>query len=319
MPTLALVSTCAPARRRCWHVDPPRLATAATLAPVNASMRNLFNRLGLAWRNRAAWVVMAGFAALATATAQPLGNAASWAQLSPAQKEVLAPLQPDWAQIEPPRQQKWLELANRYPKLPASEQQRIRTRMADWSRLSPADRGRARLQFQEAQGVPTEQRQAKWQEYQALSGEQKQALNQQAKPGPTKVGAKAAIGTPAAANTATAGAMALPASATAAVTPAGASGAAAAPSSGSSTAKRNLVQAQATPRPKAVSTTAVQAKPGATTSSINARTGPPAHHQPGLPKISATPGFVDPTTLLPQRGPQGAAVQAVAPTAPSQP
>jgi Protein of unknown function (DUF3106) len=231
---------------------------------------------------------------------------------------VLAPLQPDWAQIEPPRQQKWLELANRYPKLPASEQQRIRTRMADWSRLSPAERGRARLQFQEAQGVPTQQRQAKWQEYQALSGEQKQALNQQAKPGAPKAGPKAAAGAPAVANTSTAGAVPLPASVAATTTPQGANGAAA-PATGSSTAKRNLVQAQATQRPKAVSTTAVQAKPGATTTSINARTGPPAHHQPGLPKISATPGFVDPTTLLPQRGPQGAAVQAVAPTAPSQP
>jgi hypothetical protein len=28
-----------------------------------------------------------------------------------------------------------------------------------------------------------------------------------------------------------------------------------------------------------------------------------------MPKIAATPGFVDSTTLLPQRGPQGAAVE----------
>jgi hypothetical protein len=35
---------------------------------------------------------------------------------------------------------------------------------------------------------------------------------------------------------------------------------------------------------------------------------PPASIQHGLPKIAATPGFVDPATLLPRRGPQGAAV-----------
>jgi len=36
---------------------------------------------------------------------------------------------------------------------------------------------------------------------------------------------------------------------------------------------------------------------------------PPAHHQPGMPKIAATEGFVDRSTLLPQRGPQGAAMR----------
>jgi Protein of unknown function (DUF3106) len=251
--------------------------------------------------------------AVAQTMAQTLSPGAPWAQLSAAQKDVLAPLQPDWAQIEPQRQQKWLELANRYPKLPASEQQRIRTRMADWSRLLPAERARARLQFQEAQRVPTEQRQAKWQEYQSLSGEQKQALNQQAKPAATKAAAPKA---------ATAASTALQAGTEAAGGSTGAAGAAAGTAAGAqatSSAKRNLVQAQATPRPKSVTPTAVQAKPGATTTSINARTAPPAHHQPGMPKISATPGFVDPNTLLPQRGPQGAAVQAIAPTTPSQP
>jgi hypothetical protein len=45
---------------------------------------------------------------------------------------------------------------------------------------------------------------------------------------------------------------------------------------------------------------------GATTPSRLAQ--PPAHQQAGLPKIAATPGFVEPRTLLPQRGAQGAAV-----------
>jgi hypothetical protein len=31
-----------------------------------------------------------------------------------------------------------------------------------------------------------------------------------------------------------------------------------------------------------------------------------------MPKIAATPGFVDPATLLPKRGPQGAAAQRAA-------
>ena len=59
----------------------------------------------------------------------------------------------------------------------------------------------------------------------------------------------------------------------------------------------------------AVAPTVVQAKPGATTTTMSTRAAPPPHHQAGLPKIAATPGFVDPATLLPQRGPQGAAVR----------
>jgi hypothetical protein len=53
----------------------------------------------------------------------------------------------------------------------------------------------------------------------------------------------------------------------------------------------------------------VQAKPGVTTNPISVRPAPPLHQQPGLPKIAATPEFVDKRTLLPQRGPQGAATE----------
>jgi hypothetical protein len=47
---------------------------------------------------------------------------------------------------------------------------------------------------------------------------------------------------------------------------------------------------------------------GATTTPLSRQAQPPAHQQAGLPKIAATPGFVEPRTLLPQRGAQGAAV-----------
>jgi hypothetical protein len=53
----------------------------------------------------------------------------------------------------------------------------------------------------------------------------------------------------------------------------------------------------------------IQAAPGATTTLVTRRPTPPAHQQAGLPKIAATPEFVNKSTLLPQRGPQGAAVR----------
>jgi len=67
--------------------------------------------------------------------------------------------------------------------------------------------------------------------------------------------------------------------------------------------------------PKSVSPTVVQAKPGASTRLITQKPTPqPDHQQTGMPKIAATPEFVDRKTLLPQRGPQSAG----AASAPSQ-
>jgi hypothetical protein len=64
--------------------------------------------------------------------------------------------------------------------------------------------------------------------------------------------------------------------------------------------------------PKVIAPSVVQARPGATTTLITKRPTPPSHQQAGLPKIAATPEFVNKATLLPQRGPQGAATRSAA-------
>jgi hypothetical protein len=146
--------------------------------------------------------------------------------------------------------------------------------MAEWARLTPAERGRARLQFQETRQISAEDRQASWQAYRALPDDERRELALRAKKPQPKAAA-----------------------------PAEARASGAAP-------KRNVVNAtarQATVR--TVAPTLVQAKPGATTSLLTAKNAPPTYQQSGLPKIAATSDFVDPNTLLPQRGPQGAAVQ----------
>ncbi len=80
----------------------------------------------------------------------------------------------------------------------------------------------------------------------------------------------------------------------------------------SASAKRAVAVNPAAVVTKPVSPTVVQAKPGATTNLVTKAPTPPSHHQPGMPKITATEGFVNPTTLLPNRGPQGAATHAAA-------
>ena len=64
--------------------------------------------------------------------------------------------------------------------------------------------------------------------------------------------------------------------------------------------------------PRTIGPTVVQARPGATTTLITKRPTPPGHQQTGLPKIAGTPEFVNKATLLPQRGPQGAATRSAA-------
>jgi hypothetical protein len=233
---------------------------------------------------RPAWlacgVLLLALAAAARAEPVPVDQPPTWTSLSRAQQSVLAPLQRDWATIEPSRKQKWLEVARRFPQMPEAERQRIQERMAEWARMTPSERGRARLQFQETRQISAEDRQARWEAYRALPEDERKALAQQARKAP-------------------------PAPAPRATAPAATAAADASP-------KRNVVTPQRQAPVKTVAPTLVQAKPGATTSLLTAKNPPPSHQQSGLPKIAATHDFVDPNTLLPQRGPQGAGVQAPA-------
>ncbi|MCE9661252.1 MAG: DUF3106 domain-containing protein [Burkholderiales bacterium] len=222
-----------------------------------------------------------------------------WQALTPAQRQALAPLEREWSTIDAPRKQKWLAIADRYPSLPPQERDRIGERMNEWARLTPAERGEMRLRYQEAQQVPAPDRSAKWQEYQNLPPDAKQQFAARA-----------------AASAAPARPDPFPASKTAPTAREGTQG------------KANVVPNPAlAQKPKPVAPTVVQASPGATTRLITRPVTPPAHQQSGMPKIAATPEFVNGSTLLPKRGPQAAAVVKVpappltvaAPTAPSRP
>jgi hypothetical protein len=151
--------------------------------------------------------------------------------------------------------------------------------MTEWARLSPDERGRARLSFQEAKQLSREERQARWEAYQALPEEDRKALANRARD------KRERPATP-------------PASAPLSAIP-----------------KRTPGQAASAPAitVKPVAPTVVQAKPGATTTLMTKTPSPPAHQKPGQPKIEAQPDKVDRTTLLPQKGPQGSGGRAATP------
>lgn len=234
--------------------------------------------------------------ALATTSAQSpsagmTGAPSDWAQLSASQRKALAPLASQWASLAPSSRVKWVEVARRFDQLAPAEQTRLQERMASWAALPSDQRGEARLRYQQSRQLPADQRQQKWQAYQALSSEEKQDLGRQAQRRSKPVMLPDRVAGPR--------------------EPAQAFGnKRAAPGSGSP-AKSNTVPnaVTASPRlPTVVSPATVKAGSGATTNLVTRRPSPPMHQQVGLPKVNAAKGSVDPVTLLPRTGAQGAAM-----------
>lgn len=221
----------------------------------------------------------------ATAVEPADAGGPAWSTLTAQQRGVLAPLSRDWASIDAPRKAKWLEVATRFPTLPAAERERMQARMAEWARMTPAERGQARLSFQEAKQLSPEARQQRWEAYQALPDDRRRALAERAKPPADPPRKPVAV-----------------------VQPLDAAVPKRTPEVPRTAASGPLV--------KPVAPTIVQAKPGATTTLMTQSPSPPAHQHPGQPKIAAKPDQVNRNTLLPQRGPQATAAAASAPSKP---
>lgn len=257
---------------RAW----PRFALAILMAAAGAGLLHVAHAAGGA------------LAQPARPAASATEDGPSWASLSASQQGALQPLANDWSTIGASHKLKWIDVANRMPRMQAAERTRIQARMADWAKLSPQQRTLARMRFQEAKQVAPRSREEQWAAYQALPPEQRNQL--------------AARGTPASA------AASAPRAATAT--------AATSKPDSSKTAGRAENRPRTEAKPRAVAPSVVQARPGATTNLMSKRATPPPYQQTGLPKIAATPSFVDGTTLLPKRGPQGAATQAAAASSP---
>jgi hypothetical protein len=101
--------------------------------------------------------------------------------------------------LESINRRKWLQIAERYPKLGKDEQARIQRRMRDWAKLTPEQRKAAREKYRNVRAAPPEQREAlkqMWSEYQALPEDERNRLKQQsaAKSGKTPLTKPATTG-----------------------------------------------------------------------------------------------------------------------------
>ncbi len=218
------------------------------------------------------------------ATSETSAPVQAWVSLSPTQQQILAPLAKQWGKLDAFSQEKWLRVADRYPSLPPDAQQRVLDRMNKWAALPDSERGQARVRFQQAQQMSPEERQQRWQAYQALSPQEREELArvgwrkknpvllEQSQTGPPEL------------------AQAQNQRAT----------------SADGAGKQNMASPNAPTAPAAVAPALVKSGAGATTSLVNQIANQPAHQQVGLPKINTSQGFVNPQTLLPMRGQQGA-------------
>jgi hypothetical protein len=110
-------------------------------------------------------------------SAAPAPTSSAWRQLTPMQRQALAPLGAQWGALTPLQQNKWLNVSKNFTQLPVADQVTMHSRMADWVDLSPQQRNLARLNFNQMQSLPKEDKKAKWQAYQALPAEEKRLLS----------------------------------------------------------------------------------------------------------------------------------------------
>jgi hypothetical protein len=123
----------------------------------------------------------------ASAYAQPIGTRTpSWADLPPAEKQVLTPFASEWDSWDAQRKAKWRGIAQRYPKMAPEEQQRVQRQMTAWAQLSPQQRAAAREQYKTLKTLPPEKKEEvrqKWEQYQSLPPEKKRELASRPPPG----------------------------------------------------------------------------------------------------------------------------------------
>lgn len=228
---------------------------------------------------------------VAVAASASSGGSNSWASLTGSQRRALQPLAALWPTMEISNKERWVNVSNRFGSLSPQEQQRMQERMTQWSKLPPQQRGEARLRFQQTRQLSPEERQKKWASYQALSPEARGELAQQARRKQQPVVLSDNMAGPRER----------------------AQQASKRQRDNESSSKSNWVPGVTpnAPAQVAVAPSLIKAGRGATTTLVSQRPTPPLHQQTGLPKIAATKGFVDPVTLLPKKGAQGAAMTAL--------
>jgi len=104
-----------------------------------------------------------------------------WAELTPIQQKVLAPLALEWNKLDTNHKLKWLAITAKYATMTPEQQNRLEKNISDWANMTPEQHRLARQSYARAKKLDAEQKTAQWQQYQQLPEEQKQRLAADAK------------------------------------------------------------------------------------------------------------------------------------------
>jgi hypothetical protein len=162
----------------------PKLATAAVLVSVT------LNFPSQAQPSPASAPVVAAPAPVArpAPVASAANNASTivWISLTAQQQAALQPLQGHWNSLSDQQKRKWLSISANFSRMAVAEQTKLHERMAQWAALSPPQRELARLNYGEVQKMSPQQKNEKWEAYQALTPTDKQKLAASAQPTPPR-------------------------------------------------------------------------------------------------------------------------------------
>lgn len=108
--------------------------------------------------------------------AKPKPAGLAWGELTVEQQEILAPLKPEWQNLDPDSRRRWIGVAKRYPKMTPKGQERVQKRMQKWASLTPEQRKQARENYRKLAKQRAEEREKlreQWKEYLALPPEER--------------------------------------------------------------------------------------------------------------------------------------------------
>jgi len=166
---------------------PPRPPTSGAVIWAGALAAALFGLTlaGAQPRSEPPLKSAGGAAQAATASPSPASKTAPatkpyWSELTAEQQQALRPLASHWHALNPGHKRKWLALSRNYANMSADDQTILHSRMIEWAALSNQQRAQARLNFAEVKRVPADERKAKWEQYQALSEEERRRLAERA-------------------------------------------------------------------------------------------------------------------------------------------
>ncbi len=103
--------------------------------------------------------------------AQPL-----WSELSPAQRETLAPLESRWNGLPLAKKRAWLTLTEKMPTMSAGDRAKAQARIQEWASLTPEQRRMARNNYRLAKSLDRDERLATWESYNLMTPEQRSVL-----------------------------------------------------------------------------------------------------------------------------------------------